>query len=510
MFLSPGYRGFFVTAVLLLSPCLPLEQASANGWEHTSIDFDVLVTALSDDNPELRRRAAESIGYRRQFGATEALLKRLGKTEPVARVRQEIYASLGRLGDTNGLDALGDCIEHESETAVRVQCAGALGYIDAPRAATLALAALADKTKTVKLAAAASLGSFAEPEVVTKLIELSSGDDPRLAETALISLGRTRAPEAGPILIDVLKQPPARGQSLAALRGLTLLADPATAAGIENFYRNSDDPELRQHALVAMANTRARGSEQVFLDALGSEDFASQRIGLAVLRNFGSARQAPAVARRALEIAGDIYGPAAEHLLEDPAQTIGRLELLLAYLKTVVKLDPAAGENLFLRCVTPVALPRTQSAELKIAQGLYRIRWQALYGLGYARYDSAREVIKAALTDPDARIRAVAARSMGVVGAADEAGALERLLTDEAAEVRWMAARVLGRLKVTGAADLLIEGLDDPHAQVRIEAALALGYLQAKSALPKLATLAQGDKNARVSEAAAFAASLIE
>lgn len=510
MSFSPKARTYPIAAALSFCLSLPLQQVGANGWEHTSIDFSVLVTALDDANPDLRRRAAESIGFRRQPGAADALLARLEKSEPVARVRQEIYTALGRLGAVDALDRLDHCLGQESETAVRVQCAGALGYIDAPRAATLARRALTDESKSVTLAATASLGSFNDPATVSRLIELSSSEDPRVARTALISLGRTRAAEARPILIDILKKPPTRTRNLAALSGLTLLADPATAATIEDFYRQSDDTELRQHALVAIANTRARGSERVFLDALGSEDYASQRIGLAVLRNFGSAGQAPAVAQRALEIAGGIYGQAAGGLLEDPVETIGRLELLLAYLKTIVKLDPAAGERVFLRGVMPVALPRTQSAELKIAQGLYRVRWQSLYGLGYARSDRAREVIKAALTDPDARIRAVATRSMGVIGAADEAGSLERLLSDDAAEVRWMAARVLGRLKVGSAVDLLIEGLDDPHAQVRIEAALALGYLKARAALPKLATLAEKDGNARVSEAAAFAASLIE
>ncbi len=493
---------------MLFCLCLPLEHAGANGWEHTSIDFDVLVTALSDDNPEIRRRAAESIGFRRQPGATVALLKRLGYTEPVARVRAEIYASLGRLGDSDGLDALADCLDSESETAVRVQCAGALGYIDAPQAAPLALAALDDEAHGVKLAALASLGSFADPAVAKKLIELSSASDPRFAETALISLGRTRAAEATPILLDHLSRKQTHRRTLAALRALTLHADPATAEAVETFYRQNDDIELRQHALVAMANIRSRGSEALFLDALDSDDFTSQRLGLAILRNFGGAAQAPAVARRALAIANGIYGRPADELTEDPVQTISRLELLLAYLKTIVKLDPAAGEAVFLRAAAAVALPRTNSAELKIAQGFYRLRWQSLYGLGYAGSRDARRLIEAALEDPDARIRAVATRSMGVIGAVDAAASLEPLLRDRAAEVRWMAARVLGRLGATASGNRLIESLDDAHAQVRVEAALALGYLKARSALPKLDSLARGDESPRVSEAAAFAASL--
>ena len=261
---------------------------------------------------------------------------------------------------------------------------------------------------------------------------------------------------------------------------------------------------------MALANTRSRGSERFFLDALDSDDYPSRLLGLAILREFGGPEQAPAIVARALELAERIYAPDPAALVADPVPTISRLELLLAFLKTTIKLDPGAGEALFLRAAEPVALSRSRSVELKIAQAFYEARWQSLYGLGYARSGDAQTVIEAALDDPDARIRAVALRSMGVIGASERQQRLQRLLDDEAAEVRWMAARVLGRLGAKEAVDALISRLDDRHARVRLEAALALGYLEAAAALPKLGQLAAGDPAARVSEAAAFAVSLIE
>ena len=111
----------------------------SNGWEHTSIDFDVLVQALNDANPNVRRRAAESLGFRKQAGATEALLARLEENEPVERVRQQIYGALGKLGEPAVIVAISECLANETSVALRSQCASALGNIDSQAAEQLAL-----------------------------------------------------------------------------------------------------------------------------------------------------------------------------------------------------------------------------------------------------------------------------------------------------------------------------------------------------------------------------------
>jgi hypothetical protein len=55
---------------LLLALACYVPNARSNGWEHTSIDFGVLVEALHDANPNVRLRAAESLGFRpKNWGA---------------------------------------------------------------------------------------------------------------------------------------------------------------------------------------------------------------------------------------------------------------------------------------------------------------------------------------------------------------------------------------------------------------------------------------------------------
>ncbi len=267
--------GLVLSAALVLGFYSPVPFA--NGWEHTSIDFSVLVAALNDDNPNLRRRAAESIGFRPQAGATAVLLARLSKKEPVARVRQEIFHALGKIGEPTAVEAIADCIINETSIAVRAQCAAALGNIGTTAAEVLALKATHDESQQVRLQAIASLGGFSSDAAVQALIEFARSEDVQIRNTALLSLGRTGASEAGVVLVKELRKKNGREHILLLLRALTLMAKPDALETLQALYRRSSDEEIKRHALVAIASTRAKGSESYFLDALSSEDHASQK-----------------------------------------------------------------------------------------------------------------------------------------------------------------------------------------------------------------------------------------
>lgn len=495
---------------LLVTLVCHAPNAYSNGWEHTSIDFDVLVKALNDANPNVRLRAAESLGFRSQSGATDALLARLEQNESIDRVRQEIYSALGRMGESAALAEIENCLLGETSAAVRIECANALGNFDSRKAEQLALKTVHDPNIQVRLHAIKSLGSFSGPATLQVLADLARDENNSISQVALLSLGHTRSTTGLAILQELLRRSENREQILVILRALTFLANPDAIADIQALYRKTDDEEVRRYALVAMANTRARGSESYFLEALSSEDHESRILGLAALRNFGSRNQASAITEHALLEGSRIFKQNGDALLLEPGSTIASLELLHEYLRTIIRLDPQAGESLYLRAAAVKSIPRSSSTALKIAQDLYRVRWQAIYGLGYTGTEQAAKIVAAALKDPDARIRAVATRSLGVLGNPGYYDPIVAMLNDRSAEVRWMAARVLGRSKANSASEPLIRSLADPVAQVRLESALALGYLNAGAAKLKLSDLASKDPDSRVQEAALYAASLIE
>ncbi len=92
----------------------------------------------------------------------------------------------------------------------------------------------------------------------------------------------------------------------------------------------------------------------------------------------------------------------------------------------------------------------------------------------------ARDVLTAALADPDSRLaRLHGIWGLGILGRKDVTAleAIPALLTDGDADVRAMAARALGDARVASAGKQLVKALDDGNARVQKEAALALARL---------------------------------
>jgi HEAT repeat protein len=166
-------------------------------------------------------------------------------------------------------------------------------------------------------------------------------------------------------------------------------------------------------------------------------------------------------------------------------------------------------------------------------------RWKAadlLRQAGPEAHESpaALAALTAALKDPDAHVRAVAAAALASVGPAgsDALPLLQAMLStadclpalralarygpdalpaapqlidllqsDGDGEIRWNAARTLGKIgpAARGAVPILVEALDDRDALVREHAAEALGEIgpDAKSAIPALVKVLK-DPDARV------------
>lgn len=93
---------------------------------------------------------------------------------------------------------------------------------------------------------------------------------------------------------------------------------------------------------------------------------------------------------------------------------------------------------------------------------------------------------------PDAAVRAVAVRLLGLIGASDHAPIAEQALADPAAEVRAAAAATLARIGRPESARQLRRALGDRVGYVAAAAATALGELRDRGAGPMLAVLARG------------------
>ena len=471
-----------IALVLLVASPRP---AMANGWEHGAVPFDVLIEALSFDSPATREQAAHSLGFRGQEEAVGPLLDRLALPEPDGTVRQAIYAALGRLGAPEALRALSRCLTKESAALVRDHAVDALG-------------------------------AFPHRRVVMALTDLLQADaDAALRHRILLALGRTGSEAAVAPLLRAFAAAHSDEERLVALHALADIGSPTATDVLSRALQQADAPLMRAAIAVALGASRDGDAVHMLLALLEDPVPAVRYVAVDGLQALGIRSAAPHLAALARREAATLAGRTPADLIADRQRTLAALSLQVRALRAAVALDASGAAQALLDAAESIAIPRTSTAGLEIAAAVYQRRRIALYGTGYATGEH-REAAQALLLgpagigDPDARLRAVAVRSLGVLDAAGAADRIRPLLTgDPSADVRMTAARVLGLLHDRHSAAALLAALADPHALVRREAALALGHLQEPAARAQLETLAQGDRAAAVRDAAAYALTLL-
>lgn len=510
----PGRARHRCVPVLLLAVVLFLPRpAPGNGWEHGAIPFDALLQALSFEQPETRRRAAESLGYRGQREAVGPLLERLGRPEEDPHVRSALYLALGQLRDARAAPVLTRCLDTESREELRSDCATALGMMRDPGAVWRLLRALQeDGSFLVRSRVVDALGSFSETGAVAALTGLVTGErSAQLRLRAILALGRTRAPEAAGPLLGALAGARSDSERIAVIEALALVRPREATKPLAALLATSDTPELRARIVIALGAIQDGDATPTLVRLLGDEVPAVRYFAVEGLRTLGRANTAAPIAQLSLDISRRVWAQPVGNLLADVARVLADLRVQEAAVRALGELDAAQGLDALLQATQPRLLPRDSGEALSLAEGVFEVRRTALVGLGYTRSRRAAAFLAGSggLRDPDSRLRATAVRSLGVLGFPDAPGKITPALGDAAAEVRWTAASVLGRLGRRATVDPLLRRLADPHAEVRRQAALGLGYLGDRRAWAALRALARDDKSEIVREAADFAAGLL-
>ena len=499
--------------VLIQTP----RPAATNGWEHGAVPFEVLIEALSFESPAIRGQAAHSLGFRGQPEAVAPLLDRLTLPEPDGTVRQAIYVALGQLGSPEALRVLARCLAEENSAPIRAHCVEALGGLGSREAVGIILVTLARTTDAlVRDHAVDALGAFPYRRGVRALTDLmrASGDTV-LRQRILLALGRTGSEAAVAPLLRAFGNAGSVGERFVALHALSEIGSPAATDDLSRALEQADDPRMRAAIAVALGASRDGDAADTLLALLDDPVPAVRYVAVEGLQALGIRSAAPHLAALAEREAAMLAGRSVADRVADRMRTVAALSLQERALRAAIALDPPKAARALLDAAEPLAIPRTSTAGLEIAAALYRLRRIALYGLGYATA-AYREAAQALLLGPggigdaDARLRAVAARSLGVLNAPGAAELIRPLLGgDPSADVRRMAARVLGLLHDPESAQALLAALADPHALVREEAALALGYLRVPAARAHLEALANDDRAAAVRDAASYALTLI-
>ena len=503
-------------AVLLALP--PRGDAAANGWEHAGIPYDALISALRYEDPAVRKRAAHTLGHRGQKEAVPHLLAALARPEPDHGVRSRIYLALGRLEEPSAATVLLDCLDRESREELRGDCAWALGGLRGDRARDRLIAILGrDEHVLVKRRAVEALGRHGDGAAVAALAATALGDgaaggtrDTLLPHT-IAALGRTGHANAAAPLLVLLDRASSEREALPIVRALAGIGAATAKGPLTALLGRARDPRLRSALAVALASVGDRDTAATMTRLLADPSPMVQHAAIRALATRGHRDRAPAVAAYARGLAAKLFARAGPNRSGDAARVVAEASLLDAALRALIALDAGRGQDVLLTASRRREAARATTADIVVANALYRVRRTAIHGLGYTDSDAAAAFLAGpdGLNDPDSRLRAAAVRSIAVLGRRDAAAAIVAALTDSRVEVRMAAARALGRLGDRRAAAPLIGRLADRHAQVRRLAAESLGYLADPAARPPLRQSAARDASPIVRKAARFALTLL-
>lgn len=509
-------KRFTIVGVCFLS-LLAAKTVLANGWEHGAVPFEALTDGLASGDAPTREKAAHSLGFRGQDEAVPHLLAALEKPEENRDVRRSIYTSLGQLGDKRGQAPLTSCLETEAREEIRAICALALGSLAGfDDNALLIGLAKADASKLVRRRAIAALGKLGNADATAALSEIALSDDAK-ADTGLwqgtvAALGETQSPEAGRFLAKQLATTTVDHKQFVLITALIRAPASSAVEPLQKIIQGDGPEQIRAAATIALASAKSDGSEAFLTDLLKDRSKLVQFQVLGLLQRSGSPEPANAINTYALALAQRLAAASKDDLLARLGDSREDLLLLETALRALTETDPVAGLPAYLLAATqdPDVSGSTQALTLKAA--FYSVRRAALYGMGYTKSSQAVALLEGnkGVGDDDPRLRAVAARSLGVLENERSAAVLIPLLKDRSAEVRWTTAGVLGALGDRQAVTPLVTTLEDRDARVRAAAAEALAYLHDHSVIAKLRVLKENDADPKVRATAGFALQRLE
>jgi HEAT repeat protein len=369
-----------------------------------------------------------------------------------------------------------------------------------------------DSSFLVQSSVVDALGYFSVDSAVQTLAGLVTGDGSRnLRQRAIRALGKTGSQAAVKPLLKSLAGSHHDSERILIVKSLTQLRPPKAIAPLTSLLHQTEDPHLRTRIVIALGAIRDGGTYPTLIDMATDKVPAVRYFAVKSLHELGRWEAVVPIGNLSLEISRQLEQRSIQELLADPIPVIADLSFQVVALQAITDLDASKGLDALLHAARPRPIPRNSATTLKIAEGIYRQRRAALNGLGYTRSQEAAEFLKgnAGLGDPDFRLRAVAVRSLGVLGFPDAAKNVIVSLNDPVAEVRWTAASVLGRLGDLQAVEPLIDRLSDLNSEMRRQAALSLGYLGDRRAYDALSLLAGNDRNENVKAAAAYSLGLL-
>jgi cyclophilin family peptidyl-prolyl cis-trans isomerase/HEAT repeat protein len=387
------------------------------------------------------------------------------------RIRRRAALAIGRTGVADGVAPLTALLAKDTEAEVRVMAAFALGLLGDAGAAPALMTALSDPDPRVQGRAAEALGLIGHGPAAGAIAGMAS-QHVRAGALAGIAADDETWPLAPPVeAVRLGVFALVRLDAFDELRAVVIGADglPASdwwplAYALQRIARPAAVPTLRTWLTRGGATTRAFAAR-----GLGVLKAADARPTLETLA--ADERQPLGVRVQAVRALAAIDSPQSAPAL---AALFTKAPVLALRLEAATALgavaDPAAAEVLvdFLEHRTP---PLRAAAQAALARADAETFLTVLSGLD---------------VDPEWRVRAALATTLGTLGKEAASLRLGQLARDADARVRAAALTSLARVGAAGADTLLTAELQHKDPVVRAAAARGLATLEAVAAVPAL------------------------
>ncbi len=258
--------------------------------------FQQAVAQLSDKNPTVRRRAAESLGEIKNLSAVAPLTKLL--TDPVPAVRSAAVDSLGVMRVQEVEPKIAQMLETDADAYVRQTAAVALGFIGNRAAVASLLKGLKDSHEGTRYASVNSLAILRDNSAVTVLTELLNSPDARMRNSASYALAKIQDKSSVPALLQSLKMSrstqPAEGKTLvdpmvasSLLRSLGEMGDKSVIPQIKKYLEDSDNSVkiAAAHSLYLLGDKSGLAVARKFLK---DKNAGSRRDAVKVIGDMGN------------------------------------------------------------------------------------------------------------------------------------------------------------------------------------------------------------------------------
>jgi HEAT repeat protein/beta-lactamase regulating signal transducer with metallopeptidase domain len=235
---SPSQSPVDASVVSHEAPAAAAQDANAD----TTV-VDALIARLKDEDAEVRRAAAHSLGRLKDSRAVPGLMGALGDSEP--RVRAAAAEALGEFEDARAVAPLAALLNDPS-TEVKHSALEALSHFEDGVPSEVVIRLLGDADAEVRHSAAHLAGKLRDKSALAALAKLVGDPSSDVREAAIEAIGELKDPAAASAVMPALSDADAdvREQALDAIEELKAPIGESTLIGL----MRDPHPDVRQKA----------------------------------------------------------------------------------------------------------------------------------------------------------------------------------------------------------------------------------------------------------------------